>query len=486
MKIPSKGGTPEEILAKMKAAGANDARWRDGRVFSLVYYAGEEALALLKDAYMMYFSENGLNPSVFPSLRRFEAEVVAMTAHLLGGDAEVTGTMTAGGTESILMAVKTAKTFAQETRPEIKAPEMVVPLSAHPAFDKAAHYFGVKMIHTPLKDDLTADVEVIKRALTPNTILMVGSAPAYPQGVMDPIAELSTLAREKNIWLHVDACVGGFMLPFVKKLGYPVPPFDFSTPGVSSMSADIHKYGYAAKGASVVLYRTRALRKRQFFVYTEWPGGIYASPSVAGTRPGGAIAAAWAALNYFGEEGYLEITKETMETTRRLQEGINAIDGLKVLGAPVGTVFGIGADTLDIYAVGDEMTLRGWVLDRQQNPASLHLTVNRVHTPIVETFLTDLREAVRLTREATFRNVTNKMVKSVAKSAVKILPKNLTGKLTSLAASGSGPATDGPPQRTAALYGMIGSLPNRGDIHNLVLDFMDKLNAPPTDSQSDK
>lgn len=480
MHIPEKGSTPNEILARMQAARAKDAQWQAGRVWSLVYYAGDEALQLMKDAYNMFFSENGLNPSVFPSLRKFETEVVSMAAQLLGGNSETTGTMTSGGTESILMAVKTAKHYAQHTKPNITQPEIVAPVSAHPAFDKAAHYFGLKIIHVPVRSDLRVDVAALKAAITPNTIMVVGSAPAYPHGVIDPIEELATLCQAQNLWLHVDACVGGFMLPFVRRAGYPVPAFDFSLPGVWSMSADIHKYGYAGKGASVVLYKNNTLRKHQFFVYTDWPGGIYASPSVAGTRPGGAFAAAWAALHYFGIEGYTRIAREVMQATKALQDGINAIPELYVMSTPEMSVFAFTSDTLDIYSVGDELTLRGWHIDRQQFPASLHLTVNYVHVPIIQEFLSDLRLAVEKTKKATLRNFSNSALKVIAKNAVKILPRHWVSKLTALSTGGGSEQGSVVPKRSAAMYGMIGSLPNRGDIHVLVLDFLDKLNSPDT------
>jgi len=258
---------------------------------------------------MLFFSENALNPTVFPSLRRMETEVVAMTAALLGGDEHTVGNMTSGGTESLLMAVLTAREWGRAHKPDVQAPEMVLPATAHPAFEKAAHYFGVRPVHVPVGPDLRADVERMRAAITPRTVLLVGSAPSYPHGVVDPIVEIAQVAQEHGLLCHVDACVGGFELPFLRRLGYPVPDFDFQVPGVTSMSADLHKYGYAAKGASVVLYRDSALRRHQFFAYTDWPGGVYASATLAGTRPAGPIAAAWAVLHYLGEEGYLALAE---------------------------------------------------------------------------------------------------------------------------------------------------------------------------------
>ncbi len=253
--FPKKGMPREAVLAAMESARGRDAPWREGKAFSMVYYADEEILDLLKAAYTMFFSENGLNPTAFPSLRKFETEVVGMTAALLGGDAAVCGNMTAGGTDSILAAVKAARDWGRAHNPRNTAPEMVLPATAHPAFDKAGHYFGVKPVHVPVAADFRADVAAMASAINERTILVVGSAPSYPHGVVDPIPALAQVAQERGLLCHVDACVGGFVLPFARKLGYPVPPFDFSVPGVTSISADLHKYGYAAKGASVILYR---------------------------------------------------------------------------------------------------------------------------------------------------------------------------------------------------------------------------------------
>ena len=287
LSFPEKGKPRQEILAAMDLARQHDINWRQGRIFSTVYPVDQEINDLLKEAFMMFFTENGLNPTVFPSLRKFETEVVAMTASLLGGDGQVAGNMTFGGTESLLLAVKTARDWARAQKPGVSAPEMILPSSAHPAFDKAAQYFSINIVRVPVRADLRADVDACRAAITSQTILMVGSAPSYPHGVVDPIAELAALAQEHGLLFHTDACVGGFFLPFARRLGYPVPEFDFSIPGVTSISADLHKFGYAAKPASVILYRNKELRRYQFFATVDWSGGIYASPTMAGTKPGG-------------------------------------------------------------------------------------------------------------------------------------------------------------------------------------------------------
>lgn len=433
LSLPEKGAPREEVLKRMRAMREDDARWREGRTFSLVYFAGDEVKRLQEESYTEFMAENGLSPLAFPSLRRFEAEVLAICGGIFHGDADVCGTMTSGGTESVLMAVKTARDWAKAER-GIEHPEMVVPISVHPAFEKAAHYFGVKARHAPIGPDFKVDVKAMRELVNANTALVVGSAVAYPQGVVDPIAEIAALAKEKKILCHVDACLGGFILPWAKKLGRDVPAFDFEVDGVTSMSADLHKYGFAAKGASVVLYRNADLRRHQFFTYASWPGGIYASPSMTGTRPGGAIAAAWAVLQHFGEAGYLEQAKGMLATTDALVRGINAIPGLKVQGNPPATVFGFTSDTLNCWELGDAMDARGWKLDRLNYPAGLHIMVTPAHARIVEPFLADLSACAAALR-----------------------------------------AGQPPPEGSAAMYGMLGAVAGTPEVDAFVKDFLDGL-----------
>jgi glutamate/tyrosine decarboxylase-like PLP-dependent enzyme len=473
--LPEKGRRKKDILASMRQAREHDVRWQQGRVFGLVYHVSDEIDDLLKEAFTMFFSENGLNPTAFPSLSKFENEVVAMAASLLGGDEHVAGSMTSGGTESLMMAVKSARDWARSEW-AIKNPEILLPSTAHPALDKAGEYLGVHMVRVPVREDFRLDVQAMREAITGQTIMLVGSAPSYPHGVVDPIQELGSLALERSLLLHVDACVGGFMLPFARKLGYPVPPFDFSVPGVTSISADLHKYAYAAKPASVILYRTHELRRHQMFVSTEWPGGIYPSLGMAGSRAGGPIAAAWALLNYLGEDGYLRITAETMQTARHIQEGINAIPGLKVLSDPEMSVFAIGSDALDIYDLGDELSRRGWHLDRQHFPPSLHMTVNYVHQRVQDEFLSDLKSAVRAVRKPGLGKSAAHLFVKAASLLAGILPeawvKRLMRGASPLLESG-----DGSSGRMAPIYGLIASLPNRGDIRELVLDLLDTIHS---------
>jgi glutamate/tyrosine decarboxylase-like PLP-dependent enzyme len=393
MQLPKSGKSREAIRAEIDQAHTRDADWRGGKIWSLVYYAGDDVAEVLREAYSAAIFSNGLGPGAFKSLRKFESEVIAMTAGLLS-EPEAAGNMTSGGTESIMMAVKTARDWARAEK-GIMEPEMVMPTTVHPAFDKAAQYLGVKATSTGLRDDLRADPEQIRRAITPNTVLVVGSAPCYPFGTIDPIPEIAAIALEHGIPCHVDACLGGFVLPFIERLGYDVPPWDFRVPGVASISADQHKYGFAARGASSVLYRDAAYRRHQFFTKTDWPGGLYGSPTMTGSRPGGAVVAAWAVMTYLGEDGYKRLARVIMDTSRALIDGINGIEGLHVVGQPDMSVFAMASDTLDIHTVGDALDAFGWHPDRQQNPPSLHFMVTPVHENIVEPFLADLREAVR-------------------------------------------------------------------------------------------
>lgn len=440
MKFPKKGTPREAITARMQEYRDKDARSQDQRLFSLVYFTRPDILDVAKEAYNAFFSENALNPMAFPSLRRMETEVVGMTLAMLNAPEGAAGTMSSGGSESLLLAVKTARDWARANRPHVTKPEMILPVTAHPALLKAAHTVGIEPILAPTTPAFTVDIELVKKAINDNTILLVGSAPQYAHGVVDPIADLGRLAEERGILCHVDACIGGFVLPWVEKLGYPVQPWDFRVKGVTSISADIHKYGYAAKGASTVLYRTRALRKHQFFAHGDWPGGLFASPSILGTRPGGAIAAAWAVMNYLGEEGYLELSRRAMAATRGIMDAVRETPGLHIVGEPVASIIAIGGDeSLDLYVLAEKMEEKGWRLDKQQSPPCLHLTVSPAHDQIVDDLAADLRECTKDAQAAKARGEQ--------------------------------------PQGSAAMYGMLGSLPDRTAVNQALVDFMDVLDA---------
>lgn len=384
----------------MEEARSRDVDWRRGRVALYVHYAGEDVLAVAKEAYQRFFSENGLGLKAFPSLQKFEDDIIAWTSDLLSAGPMATGVVTSGGTESIFLALKTARDWARTEHPEIREPEVVAPVSAHPGFDKAAHYLCMKVRRVPLRTDFRADARAIDAAVSPNTILIVGSAPTFPHGVFDPIPELAALARTRNLWLHVDACVGGFLAPFVRRLGYPIPPFDFALEGVRSMSADLHKYGFAAKGASVMLLADQALRRHLVFEFDNWPRGKYAVATFAGSRPGGAIAAAWAVMRYLGVDGYTRLARTIMEARERLEKGIGAIEGLYVVGTPELSVMGVGARGLDIFAIAEQMTKKGWFVSTMSEPPGIHLgMLTLAHAQHAQEYLDDLAAAAAIVRD---------------------------------------------------------------------------------------
>jgi glutamate/tyrosine decarboxylase-like PLP-dependent enzyme len=400
MQIPKKGKNHQDVLDEMKGFGQADLDYKSGKSWSLVYYVDDEYYDFLKKAHHVYFSENGLNPMAFQSLKNLESEVVQMSASLLNGGDKNVGTMTSGGTESILMALKCYRDRARKKKPWILRPEVVLPATAHVAFDKAAHYFGLKLRKAPIDEEGQVNVKAMKKLINRNTILLVGSAPQYPHGSIDPIEEIAQLALKKKLPLHVDACFGGFILPWLEKNGVDLPKWDFRVNGVTSISADLHKYGYAAKGASVILYKDMSYLTHQFFITTEWSGGIYAGPTMAGTRPGGPIAAAWGALQAMGEDGYCHLARIAWESSEALRAGINQIEGLHLLGLPHSPIVTYASHDpdIDIYAVADQMSQQGWDVGRQQSPPSIHLTVNARNAPIVESYLTDLQSAVAIVK----------------------------------------------------------------------------------------
>jgi len=396
MSLPTMGMSKQEILAELTAKRADDVRWQEGRTFGMVYDAGPEAHEVVEAVATMFLHDNALNTIAFPSLGQIQSEVVGITRDLLHGP-EAAGFLTSGGTESILMAVKAARERARLER-GVTEPEIVLPVSAHAAFHKAAHYFGLTVRKVPVRDDWRADVDAAADLVNENTALVVGSAPQYPQGVIDPIPELAALAGEVGASFHTDACMGGFVLPFMEELGHEVAPWDFRVDGVTTISADIHKLGYAPKGASVLLHRTKALRQLQTFVFEDWLGGFYASPNMQGTRAGLPMACAWAILHHLGMEGYLRLTALTLETKARLVEGVRAIPELTVLGEPEAHLVAIsaaeGSSPIDVFALGDALQARGWFHDRQKPPDTLHATVSAGNAPVIEDYLVDLAACV--------------------------------------------------------------------------------------------
>jgi glutamate/tyrosine decarboxylase-like PLP-dependent enzyme len=396
--IPEQGMDKKDILSLMEEIKKKEMpQWKSGYVSGAVYHGDDAHINFLNKVYGLNSQSNPLHSDIWPSASKYEAEVISMTAHMLGagqtGD-EICGSVSSGGTESILLAMKTYRDWAREKK-KIRDPEMVVPITAHAAFDKAAQYFNIKMVHIPVKDDYKADVAAARKAITKNTIVLVGSAPSFPHGVIDPIAELSDLAQKRRIGFHTDACLGGFVLPWAEKLGYDIPAFDFRLPGVTSISADTHKYGYAAKGTSVILYRGKNLRRYQYFKITDWPGGLYFSPTFAGSRPGALSAACWAALVAMGEKGYLEATEKILQTAKEIKEGIRKIPELHILGDPL-WVIAFGSKDMNIYQVMEQMTHKGWSLNGLHKPPCVHICVTLRHTRpgVAERFLADLTDAV--------------------------------------------------------------------------------------------
>ena len=437
--LPADGLPKDEVAGLVeRLAGLEEHRWRDGFASGAVYHGDPGHVAFLNRVYAAQSQSNPLHPDLWPSAAKFEAKIVSMTATMLGAEhvtpeAPVVGAVSSGGTESILLAMKAYRDFARERR-GIAEPQIVAPVTAHAAFDKAARFFDMELVRVGVDADFKADLAAMADAVTDRTAVLVESAPSFPHGVIDPIPQLAALAAGRGVGCHVDACLGGFIVPWAQRLGYPVPPFDFRVPGVTSMSADTHKYGYAAKGTSVVLYRGRELRQFQFYTVTDWPGGLYLSPTFAGSRPGALSAECWAALVSIGERGYLDAARRILETGARVRDGIAAIPGLRVLGEPAMSVFAFASDTVDVYVLGDAMEKRGWKLDRQQRPPCLHLMVTPAHAAVVDEFLGDLRACVA-----------------------------------------SIEATRPTPEGAAAMYGMLGAAPERSMIGTFILDFMEGL-----------
>ncbi len=390
--FPVHGRASEELQELLADWQTGDIDWKGGHAFSLVYNADDPVLEDLQHRVAdRFLHENALNPFAYPSLLRMEQEVIAVAAELFGTDPQA-GTMTSGGTESIFLGVYTAREHARERG--IAHPRLVLASTAHPAFTKAAHYLDVEEVRVPVGADLRADVAAMADEVDERTALVVGSSPCYPYGVIDPITELAQVALANNTLCHVDACLGGWLLPFWEEIGEPVVPWNFSVEGVTSISADIHKYGYCFKGASTIMYRDPAMKRRQHFIFDGWPGGIYGSATTAGTRPGSPIAAAWATIQHLGRDGYVAKARTVRDATRAFIAGIESIDDLQVSGRPDMSLFEFssteGPDATG--AIGDLMSDRGWRLDRQQG--GLHLMVSPGHLAVTDAFTADLRDAV--------------------------------------------------------------------------------------------
>jgi len=396
--MPTKGWSAGDVFEGLEAMRTRDVRWREGRAFSLAYHAGPEALAVAEEAYRRFSGENALSTDAFPSLKQIQAEVVAMAGVWLGATPSSAGFMTSGGTESILMAVKAARDRLLAER-QIRQPNMVMSTSAHAAFAKAGAYFGVEVRRVAVGSDWRADVAAMQSRVDKNTVLIVGSAPQYPQGVVDDIVGIAKIATEAQINCHVDACMGGVTLAYLQRLGEKIAPWNLQVPGVSSISVDLHKFGYTSKGASVIMYASKHLRSYQGFVTDDWLGGVYGSSGVLGTKSGGSMASAWAVMHFLGDDGYLRLTRQAREATLQLASVIRSTPELVLRAEPESTLLCFGAQdpsALNVFAIADELAKRGWYVDRQTPPDSLHCTVNAIHHDKIDWFARDLHESVAI------------------------------------------------------------------------------------------
>ncbi|XP_039611043.1 sphingosine-1-phosphate lyase 1 isoform X1 [Polypterus senegalus] len=440
--LPSKGLSQQEVLQKLNEyTSLAEVQWQSGKVSGTVYSGDEKLTNLLVKVYGDFAWSNPLHPDIFPGVRKMEAEIVRMACTLFHGSPDSCGSVTSGGTESILMACKAYRDIAVERG--VRFPEIVAPVSAHAAFNKAAHYFGMKMVHVPLdKNTMQVDVKMMKRAISKNTAMLVCSVPQFPHGAIDPVQDIAKLAVKYKIPLHVDACLGGFLIVFMEKANYPLPPFDFRVKGVTSISADTHKYGYAPKGSSVILYSDKKIRHYQFFVAADWQGGIYASPTIAGSRPGGIIAACWATMMHMGENGYIEATKKIIKTARYIDTELRKINGIFVFGKPEVSVVAVGSNVFDIFRLSNLLTSKGWNLNTLQFPSSIHICVTLLHTHagVAQQFIEDV------------------------KNSVSEIMKNPLEKTTGM----------------GAIYGMAQSIPDRSLVTEISCGFLDCLYSTDT------
>lgn len=478
MRIPSRGLEKSDVLSQLEAARAHDWPWREGKLFAYVFEDGPEIEDVGKRAYMAYLTENGLDPTTFPSLLRFENDVIDMARRHLGGDERVVGNFTSGGTESIILAVKTARDWFREQRPGVR-PQMLVPITAHAAFHKAAHYLDVDVIVTDV-DPTTfrADVESIRRHLSDRTMLVVVSACSYAHGVVDPVREIAALAESRGVLCHVDGCMGGFLLPYFRRLGAPVPDFDFTVPGVTSMSMDLHKYGLCPKGASVVLYRDESLRKHQIYTCSEWTGYTMINNTIQSSKSGGPLAAAWAVLQFVGESGYQSIAERLLSAKKRLIEGVRAVKGLYVLGEPEMSLVGFTSDEISVFALADELKSRGWHVQAQlahgPSKENLHMTINPGNTRWIDDFVAELPRAVEAVRAA---GGGPKPPKELAALLAQQIDADTTGEgLGRVVESIAGPG-DGVPGKMADVNALLNELPRKLQ-EKLLVAFVGKLFTP--------
>ena len=399
-RFPSVSRPWVDLKADLKKARIGDLAWAHERNFRAAYYVGEEVLEIANEAYDKYRAENGLFAgSAYPSLALLERELIEGVLDLLHAPEGAGGSTTVGGTESIIMCMKAARDWAAAARPVPDIPEVIVPRTAHAAFDKGAEWLNMKIVRMPGSINWSADVASMAAAVNENTIMIVGSSPPYPYGQTDSIEELAALALIHNLWMHSDACIGGMILPFMQKLGEQIPPFDFSIPGVTSMSVDMHKFGYANKGISLCLLRDVALERYHRTTFDSWPAGVYSTANIIGTRSGGSVASAWAVINHLGEEGYLRVYDAQRKIRSKLISGIRGIDGLSILGKPHALHITFFSDDLDIFAIDEGMEKLGWLSVRMRDPDSILLWINIKHADIIDDYLEDLHRVTAQVRK---------------------------------------------------------------------------------------
>ncbi|CBX93138.1 hypothetical protein IAQ61_008865 [Plenodomus lingam] len=449
--MPAEGWTAEEVRKKLgELASMEHTRWEDGRVSGAVYHGGDELIRLQTEAFGQFTVSNPIHPDVFPGVRKMEAEIVAMVLSLFNAPEGAVGVTTSGGTESILMACLSARNKAFTER-GVSQPEMILPETAHTAFRKAGEYFKIKVHLVACKaPSYKVHLSSVSRLVNPNTVLLVGSAPNFPHGIIDDISGLSKLALKKKLPLHVDCCLGSFIIPLLPKAGFESEPFDFRLKGVTSISCDTHKYGFAPKGNSTVLYRSDEYRKYQYFISPDWSGGVYASPSIAGSRPGALIAGCWASLVKQGENGYIDACHKIVGGMKQIETAIRErpelASDLKVIGRPLVSVVSFLSNTLDIYDIADGMSTKGWHLNALQSPPAIHVAVTLPIVAVVDKLIEDLVEVTEEVRDAERRRVAEgKGAKGVVKGDA------------------------------AALYGVAGSLPNKSVVVDLAKGFLDTL-----------
>lgn len=403
MTLPQEGIPRDRIMQELVSMKSADFDWRAGRLPSYTYFLDEETLAVQRDAYAEYIGENALGAGrAFKSLERMTDEIKSMSKHLFNAPAGAGASFTSGGTESIFMALKTARDLARHGRGQPQGRYNVVAcVTAHPCLNKAGELLDIEIIRVAHTSNYRADVDEMHRAINDDTIMLLASAPNFPFGTFDPIAHLAAIAEKMNLWLHVDACWGGFLSPFAERLGYPIPVWDFRIPGVTSLSADIHKFGYSAKGASIVIYRSADVQQHEAFSFSGWPRGTYSTPTFLGTKAGGAVASAWAVMRYLGMDGYLRAAKATMDATCQLIDGLNQIDEVVCLtpNKESNLVTFVARDkNLDIYAVADRLEAKGWFRGRMRDPKGIQQGVNPAHLPVVSEYLSAVREAIHFTK----------------------------------------------------------------------------------------